>query len=88
MKHKPKKPLSEDVRAAVDERSGLSCEGRLLLPTLHCSGILQYHHKLMRSHGGRDEASNIASLCGTHHHHVHANPEWSYGVGLLIRGVR
>jgi hypothetical protein len=43
------------------------------------------HHKLRRSQGGSDDASNTADVCGVHHAWIHANPAESYEAGWLIR---
>jgi predicted restriction endonuclease len=43
------------------------------------------HHKLRRSQGGTDDATNTMDLCGWCHAEVHANPEHSYREGYLIR---
>ena len=43
------------------------------------------HHKLRRSQGGSDDASNTLDLCGWCHARVHSEPEISYAEGYLIR---
>jgi hypothetical protein len=43
------------------------------------------HHILMRSQGGKHEASNLLHLCHTAHVEVHANPSVSYERGWLLR---
>lgn len=45
------------------------------------------HHKLRRSQGGTDDQSNTLDLCGPDHARIHANPEWAYEMGYLIRST-
>lgn len=54
-----------------------------------CSGRAEHrHHRLMRSQGGSDEASNTIDVCGPCHTWIHANPSKSYAWGFLLhRGV-
>lgn len=50
----------------------------------HWGGI-EVHHRLRRSQGGGHDLDNLVVLCSAAHAYVHKNPEWAYGVGLLIR---
>lgn len=43
------------------------------------------HHRLMRSHGGPDELTNLLWLCWACHRQVHAKPAESYERGWLLR---
>ena len=43
------------------------------------------HHRLRRGQGGGDERENTIDICNACHDHVHANPEWSYLNGYLMR---
>ena len=46
----------------------------------------EFHHRRMRSAGGLDIFDNLIHLCrACHHDTVHANPDWSYRHGLLLR---
>ena len=45
------------------------------------------HHKLRRSQGGSDDASNTADICSACHNACHANPAEAYRNGWMIRGV-
>jgi hypothetical protein len=65
-------------------RAGGLCELRHVGP---CSGPLHRHHRLARVHGGTHEVDNLLLVCQHHHAVIHANPEWSYGEGWLVRGV-
>jgi len=60
--------ITKKLRRQVIERSGGLCEV--------CSGPgdfrgLAIHHKVMKSHGGKDELSNLILLCGRHHSEAH-----------------
>lgn len=73
------------VREEARKRANDYCEA-------HIEGICKVwgsdgHHKLMRSHGGKNTLANIAWLCRDCHSHIHLNPAWSYETGWLIRGV-
>lgn len=67
---RPNEPLADWCEARID---GV-CHGR----------AVHRHHRLMRSQGGGDEATNTAELCGACHQHIHDNPAWSYGAGWLL----
>lgn len=45
------------------------------------------HHVRRRSQGGGNGAGNLLALSDAAHRFIHANPEWAYEHGLLIRGV-
>ena len=84
MKRKPssKSVIPAKVRAEVLERSGGFCE----IDHPNCPGPARHmHHILMRSQGGKHEASNLLHLCHTAHVEVHANPSVSYERGWLLR---
>ncbi len=68
------------VKRFVVRRSGGWCE----FPgcTRHAQ---HFHHRLMRSQGGKGTVENCAHLCIQCHTVVHANPAKSYELGLLIR---
>jgi len=77
------KPIPQEVREAVTERAKGLCE--VTLPG--CLVRLQHlHHKLSRAQGGRHVADNLAGCCMSCHGKIHANPEWAYRHGWLIRG--
>jgi hypothetical protein len=75
-RRKAKKPRG---RARPDEPMRWRCE--------ICSSnpATERHHKLRRSQGGTDDESNTLDICGPCHADVHANPEFSYREGYLIR---
>jgi hypothetical protein len=46
----------------------------------------EMHHRRMRSAGGLDIVDNILHLCRScHHDTIHANPDWAYRHGFLLR---
>ena len=71
------------ITPALMERAEYRCE----VGIMDCSGAFHRHHKLMRSHGGTNELSNLVWCCDRCHSFVHRHPEWSYARGWLIRGV-
>jgi hypothetical protein len=72
--------FSSAVKAEVRKRSGGRCERE------GCARrATHFHHRLMRSHGGRGTTENCAHLCLDCHTWVHANPAKSYELGLLVR---
>lgn len=73
------------ARAEVRGRAKGWCEIRV---SGVCAGRgSQAHHKLRRSQGGPDVADNLAWTCEPCHRFVHANPEWAYALGWLLRRV-
>lgn len=72
-------------RARAAEALATWCEVR----TQFCEGrAVHRHHKLRRSRGGSDDASNTVDACSACHQFIHLNPAWSYARGWLIRGTR
>lgn len=47
--------------------------------------VEQYHHRQMRSAGGRGTVENCLPLCGVHHRLIHGYPDWAYRHGLLVK---
>lgn len=82
---KPKKQAKKKRRgmARPDEPLATYCEvARVDI----CTGRAEHrHHKLMRSQGGTDEASNTVDTCGVCHAWIHANPSKAYAWGWLLR---
>jgi hypothetical protein len=80
-------PIPQHVLEAVNRRSGGCCEARLPGCTLTVG--LQYHHRLRRSQGGRNDEATLVRLCAACHQDspaaVHRNPAAAYRSGLLIR---
>jgi 5-methylcytosine-specific restriction endonuclease McrA len=84
MKRKPsaKSVIPANVREEVLARSNGFCE----INHPNCPGPARHmHHILMRSHGGKHEASNLLHLCHSAHLEVHSNPAVSYEQGWLQR---
>lgn len=76
---KAKKRARPSGRARPSEPLAERCEICEERPATH------RHHRLPRSAGGGDEAENTLDLDAWCHGRVHANPEWSYEHGYLIR---
>lgn len=75
-------------RARPDEPLAEWCEAQIIGV---CKGRAEVrHHKLRRGRGGSDLETNTMDICdaGGCHDEIHANPEWAYAHGYLIRGVR
>jgi len=83
-KNNAKQAVPKDIYAEVVARDG-GCVARSVWPVVSCFGRLDPHHVLRRSQGGKDEASNLITLCRAHHSAVHENPARSYALGLLKR---
>ena len=79
-KSEPKKKRKASKRARPGEPMRWQCEFD------DCSNpATERHHVKRRSQGGTDDVANTRDLCGIHHNLVHANPEWSYLNGYLMR---
>jgi hypothetical protein len=74
--------FGEDVRSTVRRRAFGRCEVKA--PGCR-DGIHHYHHRLLRSHGGSGTLENCLGVCGPCHATIHANPDWAYRHGLLVR---
>jgi predicted restriction endonuclease len=67
------------VRKEVEDRSGGNCE----FPG--CFNVsTEFHHRKLRSQGGKHTADNILDLCRIHHRAIHDNPKVSYERGWLV----
>lgn len=74
--------FTEKAKSVMRYRSGGVCE----VHTPDCrSRAVVFHHRLMRSHGGKGYAANGLYVCGPCHLYIHANPKISYEEGWLIR---
>ena len=77
--------FSDEVKGHVRRRSGGRCEAHC---TKACHGTIQhFHHRLMRSQGGKGTIDNCLGVCRACHDFVHAHPVESYLRGWLIRGT-
>jgi hypothetical protein len=74
--------FTEDVKRAAAIKAGHRCHAQL-----HgCRQSIQHHHhRRLRSHGGPGTVENCLALCGPCHNVIHANPEWAYNHGFLVR---
>ena len=77
-------PIPQDVRDDVRRRSGGRCEAGLPGCTMAAH---HQHHRLLRSQGGSHVSPNLLDVCAFCHGLIHANPEYSYDRGLLIRST-
>ena len=69
----------------VKKRAGGMCEARF---SRECRGLGDHvHHKMMRSHGGSNDPSNLVLVCHSCHEDIHGFPAKSYEAGWLVRGV-
>jgi hypothetical protein len=71
------KPTNPSVVRELRKRSGGMCE------ICHSSEAVHAHHKLMRSHGGKDTLENLLHVCAWCHHAAHSKPELAYEQGWL-----
>lgn len=79
----PKPATNKGGRARPDEPLADWCQ---IAVAGVCTGRAETrHHRLRRSQGGTDEASNTLDICNADHAHIHANPGWAYRMGYLIR---
>lgn len=77
----------EDYRRAVDRAASdaghAACEG--MIPEA-CSGTGgSWHHRKLRSQGGRDNAANSLFVCSSCHDYIHMHPAISYENGWLVK---
>ncbi len=76
--------FSADVKDRARRGASHWCEAKLP----GCSGGVQhFHHRLLRSHGGPGTLENCAALCGRCHSWIHANPDWAYRHGWMVRSL-
>ncbi len=73
------KPIPPSIRAALAERSCGICE------VCHAARAVHAHHRKLKKQGGRNDLSNLLHVCTADHAAIHANPERSYALGLLVR---
>lgn len=72
-----------DLRTAVYERSGGSCEVRA---TWSCSGQCeQVHHKQGRIGDRMLDLNKMVAICHNCHEYIGKNPELAYDRGWLLR---
>jgi len=80
---KPPKVKRAKGRARPDEPLATWCEiGRAGV----CTGRAEHrHHRLPRSAGGSDDASNTLDTCGACHAFAHSRPSLAYAHGWSLR---
>jgi len=77
-------PIPAEVRDLVRARSQGRCE--VFDGAARCGSDAHHmHHRLPRSRGGEHTADNLLHVCSTHHHEIHAHPQWGYQHGYLLR---
>ncbi len=65
---------------------GVRSHGLCELPD--CTNRAEHpHHRLRRSQGGTDDASNLLAVCSSCHGAIHDNPAWAYFHGYMIRST-
>jgi 5-methylcytosine-specific restriction endonuclease McrA len=71
-----------EMAPLVMARANYMCEVRLE----GCEYEIHHiHHRLRRSQGGRNTMANLVGCCMECHARIHANPDWSYKTGWLLR---
>ena len=73
--------FGETTKKKVRIRADFRCE---LVGCHH--HIQEFHHRKMRSAGGKGTILNCLALCTVHHRSIHDNTGWSYRHGLLVKG--
>ena len=71
--------MKADLRAAVFAR-----DTNCAVCTQQTSEQDAAHHRKLRSQGGEDSLENLVGLHHSCHQYVHANPAWSYDMGLMV----
>lgn len=86
---KPRKPLKSRphsipvyVRNMVWTRDQMTCRWCRVK-----GGALDCHHRLPRSHGGRDDERTLVSVHRTCHSYIHEHPDEARKRGFLVRSV-
>ena len=79
-RHRATVEFSDTTKQFVTSRSGGWCE-------MHncASTIDEFHHRKMKSAGGKGSIANCLGLCSPMHRMIHDNPDWSYRHGALVR---
>lgn len=67
------------ITPAIIARAGGLCE------VCRVATINHVHHRKRRSQGGPNTMANLMGVCDFDHRMIHANPQWSYERGFLIR---
>lgn len=87
---------SDEMRAEIRarDRGGAPGPDRCIMPQWiiddpslgvgQHAGIMEVHHRVRRSQGGRDTCWNLITLCTAHHKWVHANPYAARRLGYLL----
>jgi hypothetical protein len=80
---KSKGEFSPQVKQAILARSGGRCEAQ----TPICRGeAVHFHHRRLRSQGGKGTVENGLHVCIPCHTYVHDHPERAYAVGWMVHG--
>jgi 5-methylcytosine-specific restriction endonuclease McrA len=72
----------DKLTPALMDRAGWKCEIRVV-PL--CAGNLERHHRLPRSHGGKNTMGNLLIACSDCHDYIEKHREESYERGWLIK---
>ncbi len=73
-------PVPESLVLELVKRS----DGRCEFPGCR-EKATDFHHRQLRSQGGKNELANLLALDRAHHRWVHDNPAESYERGLLVK---
>lgn len=73
--------FSDDVKAAVERRSGGLCEAN----TPVCRNVARHHHHIKPRRARDNSESNDLHVCSPCHIFIHAYPSISYAEGWLIK---
>lgn len=76
--------FSRPVKDLVLRRSGGRCEARTPVCTEHA---VHFHHRILRSKGGRGTIDNCLHVCAACHTWIHGHPKVSYEQGWMIRAA-
>jgi len=74
----------QELRAHAYVRAGYRCEKCGKFRDQAFGGVLDGHHRILRSRGGKDELCNIAVLCRECHEWCHRNPKAATGLGFIV----
>lgn len=70
-----------ELRKLTKAAFGLPCAAK----SADCTGRgIEFHHKTPRKRGGSDDLGNLLWVCRACHDWIHASPELSHKLGVLI----
>jgi hypothetical protein len=72
------------IQTEVLARSGGWCEANTAACPVGRHIGEQFHHRRLRSQGGKDTAENLVFICAAAHDWVHKNPAEAHERGLIL----